>query len=76
LTGSVFPNIVWTDPTGAGWKGGSMPFNDFAIGLGPADSTEYAKAIVWAFIAGFAERLVPDTLDRIARLKQTRAKPA
>jgi hypothetical protein len=34
--------------------------------LGPNDFVEYAKIIVYAFLAGFAERLVPDTLDRLA----------
>ena len=33
---------------------------------GPASSVDYAKAIIWGFISGFAERLVPNTLSRIA----------
>jgi hypothetical protein len=32
----------------------------------PKDSTDVAKLLVWAFIAGFAERLVPDKLNRLA----------
>jgi hypothetical protein len=32
----------------------------------PADAMEAAKLCVWSFVAGFGERLVPNTIDRIA----------
>jgi len=34
---------------------------------GPDQAKDYAKAIVWGFIAGFAERLVPDTLQSLSK---------
>jgi hypothetical protein len=40
-------------------------FLEFIV-LGPDSLVEYAKIVVYAFLAGFAERLVPDTLDRLA----------
>ncbi len=33
---------------------------------GPTTSVDYAKAIIWGFISGFAERLVPNSLSRFA----------
>lgn len=35
--------------------------------VNPKTYPDFAKLIVWSFAAGFAERLVPDVLDRIAR---------
>jgi hypothetical protein len=37
---------------------------------GPDQARDYAKAIVWGFIAGFAERLVPDTLLSLTKSAQ------
>ena len=38
---------------------------EFASCTGPATGTDFGKLLVWAFLAGFAERLVPDLLDRL-----------
>jgi hypothetical protein len=35
----------------------------------PLSSVDYAKLIVWSFLAGFAERLVPDTLTQLISKK-------
>lgn len=43
---------------------------DHEVGLrGPADA---AKLLLWAFLAGFAERLVPDVLDRFVGAAKTK----
>jgi hypothetical protein len=36
----------------------------FLLATVPATSADFAKLMVWSFVAGFAERLVPDTLSR------------
>jgi hypothetical protein len=45
----------------------SLPFSD----TGPEDGKAYALLVIWSFIAGFAERLVPDTLNRLVTKNQS-----
>jgi hypothetical protein len=41
-------------------------FDNFVQNWQPVLPTDYAKAIVWGFIAGFSERFVPDILNRLS----------
>lgn len=41
-------------------------FTTFLDKFGPTGPVDYAKVLVWGFVAGFAERLVPDTLKGLA----------
>jgi hypothetical protein len=34
---------------------------------GPAQASDYAKALLWGFVAGFSERLIPDALQTFAK---------
>jgi len=42
-------------------------FTLFMESWGPKEATDFAKVLVWGFVAGFAERFVPDTLERLAK---------
>lgn len=43
-------------------------FSGFVRYWSPNGEVAYGKAIVWGFLAGFSERLVPDFLNRLASL--------
>jgi hypothetical protein len=43
----------------------TMSFHEFISQTAPASGLQFAILLVWSFVAGFAERFVPDTIDRL-----------
>ena len=60
VQGSFFPDFANGEETFG-------TFRDFARCSIPATNADVAKAIVWAFIAGFSEGLVPNFISKIAK---------
>ena len=58
---TLFPSFTHAENTNAAAGVGEF----FTTAL-PAGGSAVAKVLVWAFIAGFAERFVPDVLTRLA----------
>ena len=77
LKGSVFPSIETAGtkieqpavegaaPAATPAPPGILQAEDFLRQTGPKDGISFALLMIWSFIAGFAERLVPDTLNRL-----------
>jgi len=73
LAGELFPVIPVVEPSDEGER---ILLTNLLIGTGPEDTVEYAKLLIWSFLAGFAERLVPDTLTRLVERRDVRSKQA
>ena len=56
-----------TSPAQAASTSRVLQIKDFLRETGPASGLAYALLIIWSFLAGFAERLVPDTLNRLVQ---------
>lgn len=58
IEGNLFPSFNYLDGQGI-ISPGSGPLSDIS------------KMLIWAFVAGFAERIVPDTITRLTKVLQT-----
>ena len=76
LKGSVFPTVETAgtkieqtapgaQPAATPTPAGIFQAEEFLKRTGPKDGVSFALLMIWSFIAGFAERLVPDTLNRL-----------
>lgn len=57
VQGSLFPKFIGLDSTYDG-------ITKLLLDVAPSTNIEAAKCVLWAFIAGFSERLVPTMIDR------------
>lgn len=73
ITGELFPSISCHEPRINDHEG-CVKLSSLLSTDGPDSAVAFAKVIVWSFIAGFAERLVPNTLDTLAKTMEKQEK--
>lgn len=61
IKGDMFPKFHLSELNSK-----SDDFQNFIANWQPILSSDYAKALVWSFLAGFSERFVPDLLEHFA----------
>jgi hypothetical protein len=77
LQGALFPDVASLTPTPPTKNAPLTPEAAKNAPLTPEATknapltTDYAKLLVWSFIAGFAERLVPNRLEQLAKESET-----
>ena len=69
IAGGLFATVLYFILVAGFLKGDLFP--ELPAGI-PQGSVAWAKLVIWAFLSGFAERLVPDTLDRLVNEVQPR----
>ena len=63
VEGGIFPKMACKDSEGS--KIDCKTLVEVLYQYGPKDAADYGKALIWAFVAGFSERFVPDLLQSL-----------
>jgi len=68
VKGDLFPELATSASAG---DRSVLDLRPFLAASGPVSGIAYAKLMIWSFLAGFAERLVPDALTRLVTAVQS-----